>query len=184
MDGMNDSESPLSGQEITLFCFRGGGGAGTEEAKVTSGQDGSYVFDDVKEDMCYIEVIRSNPNHVFSPYTVSTDNVIVKCIDPTCVDQSGTTSKLRWIDRDFIMDVGMHLPTDQPTSVPTQSPSVWPYGTVSGYVFDDLNKDGYIDNGEGPLPDQEITLFCNYREPPVQIQEGPIKSDQSGMCKY
>lgn len=187
MDGMNDSEPPLPGQEITLFCYQGGGGgAPVEEAKVTSGQDGSYVFDDVVKEgsICYIEVIRSNPNLVFSPKTDSTDNVIDKCIDPACDDQSGTTSPGIFVQRDYTMDVGMHLPTDQPTSVPTQSPSVWPYGTVSGYVFDDLNKDGYIDNGEGPLPDQEITLFCNYRDPPVQIQEGPIKSDQNGMCKY
>ena len=110
-DGFSTDEPGMPGQVIGLYCLRGEEYP-VNEAAVTSGDDGRYEFSDVKVGTCYIRVVPSDPNLVFSPMQVGGNRV----------DELGTSIQIEIQDQDVYDDlnVGMYMLTDQPTSEPTR----------------------------------------------------------------
>jgi len=49
--------------------------------------------------------------------------------------------------------------TNTPTITPTLTPTLSPFGSISGYVFEDFNKNHVRDPGEPPVMRSEVTLY-------------------------
>ncbi|KAL7555014.1 hypothetical protein ACHAWF_018715 [Thalassiosira exigua] len=134
-DGVQDEgEGPLEGVEVALVCD------GTEVDSTATDAEGVYEFSDVQPGECYVSVTPEldGNNYVFSPVENGGNQIHPNGTSPTV--------SVGYNDTLDTWNVGMYLPLSQ------IGPSA---------VFNDVNQDGILDEGEEPLVGVPISLVCD-----------------------
>jgi len=158
-DGLQDSgESGISGVKVKLIDVATGVTAkdayGNDVPIYTTGTNGSYQFDDLKEGDYIVEITEKPAVYVkYSPQDNPAD-------DNKDSDFDRTTAKTASFhldpgERDLSLDCGM-------------------YGlaSVGDYVWEDINGNGIQDPGELPLADVKVRIFMEDGVTPVTDGNG------------
>ncbi|GEM_PF-639286 len=140
-DGLQgNNEAGIGGVTVTLF-----NADGTEVASTTSDANGNYTFDNIMEGDYYVVV------------DVSTNTGGVSNFEGTQQDAG---------DDDFDSDVNpstgqsevfSHNPADGNSDI--DAGFIEPAGTITGFVWNDLNENGLQNDGENGIPGVRVNLL-------------------------
>jgi hypothetical protein len=136
-NGVQDSgEEGLKGIEVYLWS------GGDKIQNVETGENGEYLFEGLEPGVTYEVEFLKPGGYRFSPQNAGTDPAADSDADPL----TGRVSvALAGGETDKTVDAG-----------------IYPLGSVTGLVWDDLDHDGIQDEGEPPLEGIEVRLLFGH----------------------